>query len=225
MAQKPVADPACPHDAPSIRPGMSAITNSRVVDADDPQIGVQGREGIIGDLGAGIRHRRQEGRLAGIRQAQQTGIGDQLQPQPQGALDPGLAGIGSARRLVGRGLEVQVAPAAIAAFAPARRAGRSRPCRRSPFPRPRPGSRCRPGRAARCRRRCARYAACPCRAGRSWRRNAAGSGNRSACSAHPPPRPRHRRRDRRRRHPGRRIRCTSRGGSSSAPAPPEPDRT
>ena len=86
------------------------------VDADDAEAGVQRGEGVVGDLGPGVGGGAEEGRLAGVRQADEAGVGDQLQPQPERALDALLAGIGVARRLVGRGLEAQVAPAAVAAL-------------------------------------------------------------------------------------------------------------
>ena len=86
------------------------------VDAGDAEAGMQRGEGIVGDLRLGRGDRRQEGRLAGIGQADQAGIGDQLQPQPDRQLLAGQAGIGAARRLVGRGLEMLVAEAAIAAL-------------------------------------------------------------------------------------------------------------
>jgi hypothetical protein len=87
------------------------------IDADDAKPGVQRREGIVGDLGLGGRDRGEEGRLAGIGQADEAGIGDQLQPQPDPAFLARQAGIGPARRLVGRGLEIGIAEAAIAALA------------------------------------------------------------------------------------------------------------
>ena len=62
------------------------MTNSRAVDAGDAEIRMQRREGIVGDLRLGRGDRRKEGRLAGIGQADQPGIGDQLQPQPDGPL-------------------------------------------------------------------------------------------------------------------------------------------
>ncbi len=77
---------------------------------------MQRGEGIVGDLRLGGGDRGEEGRLAGIGQADQPGIGDQLQPQPDPALLACLAGIGAARRAVGRGLEMGVAEAAIAAL-------------------------------------------------------------------------------------------------------------
>jgi hypothetical protein len=50
------------------------------IDLDDAEIGMQRRERIVGDLRLGGRNGRQEGRLAGIGQADQAGVGDQLQP-------------------------------------------------------------------------------------------------------------------------------------------------
>jgi len=85
-----------------------------LVDADHAQVGVQGGEGVIGDLRPRVRGRGEEGRLAGVRQAGKPGVGNQLQPQPDFALDPFLAAVRPVRRLVGRGLEAQVAPAAVA---------------------------------------------------------------------------------------------------------------
>ena len=77
---------------------------------------MQRGERIVRDLRPRRAHRREERRLAGIRQADDAGIGDQLQAQPDGALLARLAGIGVARRAVGRGLEMRVAEAAIAAL-------------------------------------------------------------------------------------------------------------
>src|SRR5208282_3864319 len=57
----------------------------------------------------------EERRFPGIRQADDAGIGDQLQPQPDRVLFAGLARIGAARRAVGRGLEIGIAEAAVTA--------------------------------------------------------------------------------------------------------------
>ena len=62
---------------------------------------MQRGEGIVGDLRFGGADDGEEGRLAGIGQADQAGIRDQLQPQPDPALFALLAGIGVARRAVG----------------------------------------------------------------------------------------------------------------------------
>ena len=64
---------------------------------DDAEIWMKGREGILGDLGLGRGNRCQEGRLSGVGQADQAGVGDQLQAQPDPALGAFLAGIGAAR--------------------------------------------------------------------------------------------------------------------------------
>ena len=85
---------------------------------------MQRGEGIVGDLGLGRADGCQERGLAGVRQADDAGIGDQLEPQPDGQLLAGLARVGVARRLVGRRLEMRVAETAVAAPA---RCGRDRP--------------------------------------------------------------------------------------------------
>ena len=53
-----------------------------VVDAHDAELRMQGRERVVGDFRPGVRQARQQRRFAGIRQADETGIGDQLQTQP-----------------------------------------------------------------------------------------------------------------------------------------------
>ena len=82
----------------------------------DAKLRVQRGEGIVGDLRFCRADDREEGRLAGIGQADEARVGDQLQPQPDPALFAFLARIGVARRAVGGGLEMRVAEAAIAAF-------------------------------------------------------------------------------------------------------------
>src|SRR5215207_5882901 len=76
---------------------------------------MQGRERIIGNLRLGRAHRGEEGRLAGIWQADDAAVGDQLQSQPDGSLLTRLPGIGVARRAIARALEMRVAEAAVAA--------------------------------------------------------------------------------------------------------------
>ena len=80
------------------------------------ELRMQRGERIVGDLRFRGADGREEGRLAGIGQADQAGVGDQFQPQPDPALLADLAGIGVARRAVGGGFEMRVAEAAIAAF-------------------------------------------------------------------------------------------------------------
>jgi hypothetical protein len=77
---------------------------------------MQRRERIIGDLRPCAGDRGQERRLAGIGQADETGIGDQLQAQPDGLFLALETRIGPIGRLVRRGLEMRVAEAAIAAL-------------------------------------------------------------------------------------------------------------
>ena len=85
------------------------------VDLDHAEARMERRERIVGDLGLGGRDRGEKGRFARVGQADQPGVGDQLQPQDQGALDSLLARIGATRRAVGRGGEMGVAEAAVAA--------------------------------------------------------------------------------------------------------------
>ncbi len=75
-----------------------------LVDTHHAELRMQRGEGIVGDLRLGRADRGEEGGLAGVGQADQPGVGDQLQAQADGALLAGLAGIGLARRLVGRRL-------------------------------------------------------------------------------------------------------------------------
>ena len=77
---------------------------------------MQRREGVIGDLGLCSRHGREKRRLAGVGQADEPRVGDELQPKPQRQLLALLAGVGVARRLVGRALEMRIAEAAVAAL-------------------------------------------------------------------------------------------------------------
>ena len=83
---------------------------------DHAELRVERGERIVGDLRLRRADRGEEGGLAGVRQADEAGVGDQLQPQPDPALLARLAGIGVARRAVGRRLEVRVAEAAVAAL-------------------------------------------------------------------------------------------------------------
>src|SRR3712207_6650743 len=76
---------------------------------------MQGREGIVGDLRLRRRDGCEEGRLAGVREAYEPGIRDELEAQPDPALVALEARIGPARRPVGRGGEMGVAEAPVAA--------------------------------------------------------------------------------------------------------------
>ena len=95
------------------QPGQVCHNEAGIVgQLDDPQHRLQGGEGIIANLGPGRAGRRQERRFPGIGKTDQTGIGDQLELQPQPARFPRLAQLGEARGLPGRGLEAGVTPPA-----------------------------------------------------------------------------------------------------------------
>src|SRR4029077_1996208 len=85
------------------------------VDVDHPELRMQRRKWIIGNLGLGRAHGGKEGRLAGVRQADDAGVGNELEPQPNRKFDAELTWIGATRRAIGRTLEVGIAEAAIAA--------------------------------------------------------------------------------------------------------------
>ena len=87
------------------------------VDVHDAEARMQRGEGIIGDFRTRGGDRGEEGRFARVRQADEAGVGDQLQPKNDIALLAILAGIGAARRAIGRGGEMQIAETAIAALA------------------------------------------------------------------------------------------------------------
>ena len=86
------------------------------VDVNHAELRMQRGERIVGDLRLGGADGGEKRRFAGIRQANDAGIGDQLEPQPDGELGAGLAGIGMARRAVGRAFETRIAETAIAAM-------------------------------------------------------------------------------------------------------------
>ena len=105
-----------PSAAPSISPGMSASTNSRPLWRTTPSCGRSVVNGIVADLGLGVGDGVDEGRLAGIGQADQADVGQQLQPQPDPHFLARPAGAVLARRAVGRGLVAGIAAAAVAAL-------------------------------------------------------------------------------------------------------------
>src|SRR6185312_5896775 len=86
-----------------------------LADPDDAEVGVKCRERVVGDLGLGRGYRREKGGFAGVRQTDKPGVGNQLQPKPNPLFGAFLSRVCVSRRLVGRGLEVGVAEAAIAA--------------------------------------------------------------------------------------------------------------
>ena len=80
-----------------------------------PEVGHQGGEGIVGDLGAGGREHRDQGALAGIGQADDAHLSQQLQLQLQQPLLPLLALGALLRGAVAVAEVVGVAEAAAAA--------------------------------------------------------------------------------------------------------------
>ena len=104
--------------APSMRPGTSAIVGRRsssLAEVEHAEVRLEGRERVVGDLRAGGGERREEGRLAGVRQPDEADVGDQPQLEADPALLARLALLGVLRGLVGRRREVDVAEAAPAA--------------------------------------------------------------------------------------------------------------
>jgi hypothetical protein len=86
---------------------MSATTKLfSGADAHDAEVGVQGREGVVGDLGLRIRNRGDQRRLAGVRLAQQADIGQHAQLQPHLLDFTRPARRLLTRRTVGGGLEM-----------------------------------------------------------------------------------------------------------------------
>src|SRR5437868_6443811 len=82
---------------------------------DDAEVGLEGREGIVGDLRTRGRDHGKERRLPGVGLADQTDIGDQLELHLDAAGDAFFAGLPFSRRLVGGSGKERVAlPAATA---------------------------------------------------------------------------------------------------------------
>ena len=97
------------------QPGDVGEHQLAVVQLDRPQVGLDGGERVAGDLRVGAGQPGEQRGLAGVRQADEADVGEQLQPQLDLAglaLEPAL---GEARRLPGRGREALVAVAAGAA--------------------------------------------------------------------------------------------------------------
>src|SRR6516164_7014616 len=115
MAEKPGADPGTVAGALD-QTGEVGQDDFLVVQPYDAELRLQRRERIVGDLRPGVRDRSEERRLPGVGQADQPDIGDQLQAQPHPGLMAGPAGIGAARRAIGRALMMRVTKTAIAAL-------------------------------------------------------------------------------------------------------------
>ena len=106
-------------------PRMRAFDESRHVgddeapvaaQADDAEVGRQSRERIVGDLRARGGDARDERRLAGVRKADETHVGEELQPEVQPFDLARLARLVAARRAVGGAGEGRVAAAAASAL-------------------------------------------------------------------------------------------------------------
>ena len=72
---------------------------------------MQRRERVIRDLRLGGAHRGEKRGLSSIRQSDNAGIRNQLEPQANGELLAGLTRIGVPRRAIGGRLEMGVAEA------------------------------------------------------------------------------------------------------------------
>ena len=76
--------------APSIRPGRSASDERALAaDADHAEVRVLGRERVVGDLGRGAATAGEQRRLAGVGQADEADVGDDLQLQDDPRSSPG----------------------------------------------------------------------------------------------------------------------------------------
>ena len=104
-----------PSAAPSISPGMSASTNSWSLPAHDAEVGFERGERVVGDLRLRRAHRRDQRRLARVREPDERGVGQQLELEPQPALFAVLALLGEARRAPRVRQEPRVAAPALAA--------------------------------------------------------------------------------------------------------------
>jgi len=86
-----------------------------VIEASHAQVRREGRERIVRDLRPRARQRREQARLAGVRQAGETNVGDEAELELELALLAGLAVLGDARHAPGARREARVAAAALSA--------------------------------------------------------------------------------------------------------------
>ena len=192
---------------------MSATTNSVVGQPHHPEVRLERRERVVGDLGLGRRDGGDQRRLADVGEPDEGDVGEELELEPQPALLADLALLGERRRPAPVRQEPGVAPAAPPAGGRPppvaglhevgehgrRRRGRARPCPRA--------------RARRCRRRTLRGASCRSRGCRCRRGGAGGRGRRAAMRRCGRRRARRRRRCRRHRRRARPCRRGPRGGT------------
>src|SRR5207247_4764968 len=86
-----------------------------VIEASHAQVRREGRERIVRDLRPRARQRREQARLAGVRQAGETNVGDEAELELELALLAGLAVLGDARHAPGARREARVAAPALSA--------------------------------------------------------------------------------------------------------------
>ena len=86
-----------------------------VLPAHDAEVRLERGERVVGDLGLGRAHDRDQRRLARVREADERGVGEQLQLELQPALLAVLALLGEARRPARVRQEPRVAAPALAA--------------------------------------------------------------------------------------------------------------
>ena len=106
--------------------GCRRATNSRPLWLTTPSCGRSVVKGYSPTLATALVVRVEEGRLAGVGQADQPDVGEQLQPQPDIHFLARPAGAVLARGAVGRGLVAGVAAPAVAALEEVRCAARPR---------------------------------------------------------------------------------------------------
>ena len=83
-----------------------------VVQLHHSQVGSQGGERIVGDLGASGADRGKQGRFTGVGDANDAHVGNELEFQCEPAFRAGFAALGNPWGLVGAGGKTGVAPAA-----------------------------------------------------------------------------------------------------------------
>ena len=87
-----------------------------VADLDDAEIGFEGGEGVVGDLGLGGGEERNQRGFADVGVADQAGVGEETEFEAEVAGFAGAAELVLAGGLVGAGGEVLVATASAAAL-------------------------------------------------------------------------------------------------------------
>ncbi len=117
MAQKVVAQAGTVGGALDDTGDIGHDEGDPLLHINHPQIGEEGGEVVVGDLGMGLADHAQKRGFAHVGEAHQTHIGQQLQLQHHLAALAGVARLGKAGYLPGGGGEVLVAPAAPAALA------------------------------------------------------------------------------------------------------------